>query len=74
MKKTILKAMRERDHKQIDFECDTGLGWVQFEEKSRFGGCRWALFLNHKCIHTSKTFNALLNKLNTLLDVQLKDI
>jgi hypothetical protein len=44
----------------VDFETKNDIGHIQFDGKN------WAIFFNAKCVHTSKTLQPVLNKLQKL--------
>ena len=44
----------------IDFETKNDFGHIQFNGKN------WAIFFNAQCVHTSKTLQPVLNKLQKL--------
>ena len=46
----------------IDFETDDDFGHIQFNDITKL----WGIFFNCKCVHTSKTLNPVLNKLQKL--------
>lgn len=44
----------------VDFETDDSVGHIQFDDE------KWAIFLNAKCIHVSKTFESAFKKLEKI--------
>lgn len=46
----------------IEFEINDDFGHIQFNDKTQL----WGIFFNCKCVHTSKTLQPVLNKLQKL--------